>query len=360
MIGPFPEPVHGISISNNLIYKLLSMEYPVTIINTSFGPEIEDFSVQGKFKIKKIINSASMIFKGIGRVLFRQCDVVYITPGQSFWGFMRYSPFIICSSISGVNSLIHIHGANFKNMYRIQDERKKRILRYVLNRASAAIVLGDSLVNMLSDLMDPNKIHVCMNGVDDKFIASEDQINQKINKPDSVINVLFLSNLMREKGILDFLDSLKYVKDGNMHFHIAGQFEQSIKDIVLQKMEKYKNALSYHGVVSGELKKQLLLDADILCLPTTHENEGQPICILEAMACGAGIVATRNGGIVDIVEENKNGFFCKMNDPKSIYEALINSYEVRKKLIIQNYKDIQADHTEEIYVKRILEIMESC
>ena len=65
--------------------------------------------------------------------------------------------------------------------------------------------------------------------------------------------------------------------------------------------------VTYHGIVDGEKKRDLLKLCDFFALPTRYPNEGQPISILEAMGSGMFVITTDHAGIPDIVENGVNG-----------------------------------------------------
>ena len=70
------------------------------------------------------------------------------------------------------------------------------------------------------------------------------------------------------------------------HFDFAGKFfEDSEKEYFESyvKKNKLEDYVTYHGIVGGEKKKNLLKECYIFALPTRYPNEGQPISILEAM-----------------------------------------------------------------------------
>jgi len=68
---------------------------------------------------------------------------------------------------------------------------------------------------------------------------------------------------------------------------------------------------------------------DILCL--TSKNEGTPVSLIEAQAAGIPFVATKVGGIKDIVSENNTGYLVDLNDSDAFIEKLLNLIENENK-----------------------------
>jgi glycosyltransferase involved in cell wall biosynthesis len=58
-----------------------------------------------------------------------------------------------------------------------------------------------------------------------------------------------------------------------------------------------------------------------LVLPSL--SEGFPVTILEAMASGLPVIATRVGGVPEIIENNVNGYLVETENPQEIAEALL-------------------------------------
>lgn len=362
LLGPFPinkEGITGQSIANETLYNGLKDKYSVDKINTYKNIGFENKEDQGKFKVKKFLKIIISIFNEISLMLKNKYDVIYMTPGQSYLGFLRFTPYMMCAFFLDKPCYIHIHGGNFRNMYTAQSKMGKRILEYFFKRTAGAIVLGESLKKMFEGLIDDKKIFVCENGVQDEIIATKEEIENKKNQffSKEKKKILYLSNLMKEKGILEVLEVSKRFKENEIEFNLAGDIEPNIKETVEKHLKEYPKKLFYHGIVNGIYKKKLLLDSDIFILPTYYSNEGQPISILEAYVNGCAVITTENtGGIKDIFKDSVNGKNCKIKNIESIYSAIKDILE-KEEFIDRNYEYGVDKFSKNCFIERIEKII---
>lgn len=313
-IGPFPEPINGCSYANLILHKYMVIRgMTCKTINTSTK---SISSRQGsRFSFAKALSFLNIYFS-IYNVF--SAKKIYLTPGQTFFGVLKYSPFILICILLKKPYIIHVHGNYLGTEYKLLKGIKKRIFKYLLSNASAGIVLSESLRNNFDEILPEKKVHVIVNFVDDSIFKLE-----KIKTNDK-LKILYLSNLMLEKGILYLLDSLIQLDGLNCEFEatIAGGIENSIQTEVEEKLEILKHKVKYVGTVQGEEKNNILIYNNVFVLPTFYKMEGQPISILEAMATGNVIVTTRQGGIPDVVSE-ENGYFIEPNSTSSITTTLL-------------------------------------
>ena len=61
--------------------------------------------------------------------------------------------------------------------------------------------------------------------------------------------------------------------------------------------------------------------SDIVAL--TSDNEGTPVCLIEALACGRAVVATNVGGVADVLEEGRLGLLVPPRDEAALARALL-------------------------------------
>ncbi len=335
LIGPFPGPINGQTIANQTLCEGLAKKHKVVKINTLKETVFKDKKYQGKFKLIKFLVIFISLFKEIHKMLKDSYDAIYLTPGQSYLGFMRFAPYMLYAIFKKKPYYIHIHGAAFRKVYNSQSNIRKKTINFFLKRVKGVIVLGNSLKFMFKGLVEKEKIFVCENGVQNEFVATAKEISTKLDKmkKDPKQRVLYLSNLMEEKGILDILKATESFSDKEIEFNLAGLIEPHIKDIVKRYLKMYPNKIKFHNLTIGKKKKNLLLTNYVLILPS--KDEGQPLSILEAYTSGCAVITDPNiGGISDIFVDKVNGEACKTEDVVSIVKALKKEYG---DILLNNY-----------------------
>ena len=83
--------------------------------------------------------------------------------------------------------------------------------------------------------------------------------------------------------------------------------------------------------------------------------------IVEAQASGVAVVSTRVGGVVDIIEDEKNGLFCNAQDPKDMADKILKLYrdkDLRAKLIIDGRKRVEENFSLDTMVTKTLSVYE--
>jgi glycosyltransferase involved in cell wall biosynthesis len=310
VIGPFPLPIDGCSYANQILAaNLIKQNIPYDFINTNTNiissKQGNKFSFKKAFSFVPVYLSSYKIFKA---------KAVYLTPGQTFFGILKYSPFILLCIVLGKPYVVHVHGNYLGEQYRALTGIKKKIFHFLLSRCSAGIVLSKSLVRNFEGLLSADKIFVVENFAENSLYDLP-----ALNKPKDKPRLLYLSNLMLEKGILDFLDALLLLKKSNVNFKavVGGSIVADLKDEIQKRFDALGTNLEYAGVITGAEKKKKLLESNIFVLPTYYKMEGQPISLLEGLATGNIIITTNHAGIPDIISE-ANGFLVNPRSPSGI------------------------------------------
>jgi len=147
------------------------------------------------------------------------------------------------------------------------------------------------------------------------------------------INVLFLANGLREKGIFAAMHGVVAANRTlasrrgplRMKLVFAGNFmaaeDRSEFDRLLQQ-PAFAAAVSHLGFVSGAQKIRILREADVFCFPSQYLGENQPVCLIEAMAFGLPIVTTRWRSLPEMLPPDYPGL-VPGQDPDEIAAALL-------------------------------------
>ena len=205
----------------------------------------------------------------------------------------------------------------------------KNIFYCLVSRFSKGIVLSNSLKDNLTPFIDESKIFCLPNFAQD-YLYKEEKI-----LVDDELRIFYLSNLMKEKGIICLLKALKNLEGSNIKYKakIAGNIDEKFSNEILKLINELEHT-DYLGVVYGEAKKNLLAWGNVFVLPTFYKMEGQPISILEAMATKNVVVTTNHAGILDFFKDKVNGFLVQKNNIKSIQDILTyiaqNKSEIKK------------------------------
>lgn len=153
------------------------------------------------------------------------------------------------------------------------------------------------------------------------------------------MNMVFLGSIHREKGIMDLLRALQDLNDKiDYHLDVCGMItDKSIED-EFNDILKRNPQITLRGYVRGNEKEDLLNNADVLILPSYHE--GLPLVILEALAAGCAIVATKVGAIPEILTD-ENVVWVNIGDPNSIKDAMVylmNNQDKLRNMKLCNYQ----------------------
>jgi len=189
-----------------------------------------------------------------------------------------------------------------------------------IRRAHRIIALTRSEAAYLARVGIPeNRIRIVPNGVDlEEFPMSA---NPPRNEPKT--RVLFVGRgYLRQKGLLDLVRATGLVsRDLDIRLVIAGEDwggHESIRS--LARKSKLHDRIEIVGPLSRPDLLHEYASADILVLPSQFESF--PIVLLEAMAAGLPVVATRVGGIPDILDEGETGVLVEPGNPLTLAKAL--------------------------------------
>lgn len=350
LILHLPPPVHGAAMVGKYIHEseLINSEFECHYINLATALELEDI---GKFKFKKIISLYNLLCQIYRTIKELNPNLVYVTPNAK--GAPFYKDFIVVMMLKRMGCKVIAHYHN-KGVSLRQDKLLDNLLYGRFFKDLKVILMSERLYPDIQKYVKRENVYVCPNGILER---NEERKRESQNKTP---HILFLSNLLIEKGVLVLLDALKILKGNGFSFicNMVGgetaEIDAKCLDDEIHGRELQKVVL-YHGKQFKKEKDTFLKDADMFVFPTFYNNECFPLVLLEAMQHGLPIVTTDEGGIPDIVKDGENGLICKKNNPEDLAEklmTLLDNESLRLKMGQDGYKKYQEKFTLEVFERR--------
>ena len=134
-----------------------------------------------------------------------------------------------------------------------------------------------------------------------------------------VIRFAFISRIMKEKGIDQYLEAAKAIKEKypNTEFHVCGFCEDEYEG-QLDSMND-NGTVIYHGMIDNV--SEFLTDIHCVIHPTYYP-EGLSNVLLEASASGRPIITTDRSGCREVIDDGINGFMIPQKDAGALFEAI--------------------------------------
>jgi glycosyltransferase involved in cell wall biosynthesis len=139
--------------------------------------------------------------------------------------------------------------------------------------------------------------------------------------PPTPLRFLFVGRLLREKGILDFVELARRFRANHpdARFEVAGWIDPNPESIDATMLARWtsEGVVEYRGVVDDV--RPLLAAAHVLVLPSYRE--GTPRSVLEAMATGRAVIVTDVPGCRDTIVDGEHGYIVPVRDPDALTRA---------------------------------------
>lgn len=167
---------------------------------------------------------------------------------------------------------------------------------------------------------------------------------------DSTIEFVFISRIMKEKGIDEYLEAAKYIRSKypNTRFHILGFCEERYED-KLNAFEK-EEIIHYHGMQRDI--REFLKFSHCTVHPSYHE--GMSNVLLESAASGRPIITTDISGCKEIVDDSVSGYTVELKSSDDLIdkiETFLNlPYEQKREMGILGRRKVEKEFDRQIVV----------
>jgi glycosyltransferase involved in cell wall biosynthesis len=240
--------------------------------------------------------------------------------------------------------------------------RLVRIINYPITKVICVSKFGRRCMQTL-DLLPDNRYELVYNGVDLSRVVHDPararDFRSRYAIPEQKRLVVQISWIIPEKGIGDLLDLAKLVtaQRSDIQFVIVG--EGPYRKAYMQKAEQMglSESITWTGLMKDPFGEGVFDAADVVCQLSQWE-EVFGWMIAEAMAFGKPVVATRVGGIPELVENGESGFIQNRRDLENTAFDLIRileSKDLREKMGRAGYQKTKTNFNLSTNVRQLLD-----
>jgi len=327
------------------------------------------FSFHGKFPLIARLTFTRLLFDYLklilGIISFRP-DIVHINSSldKPLKAIRRDSIKVLISKLFRRKVLVFWHGWYWKGRGEFPYKGgNTSLICGIYKLADAYVVLSRQFEKDLGRWGFDKPVFVETTAFDRRLLDAGERAS--ISGADETVNLLFLSSVLKDKGIIELIEAYKILRRKGLKCKLtiagAGPYLRYVEDHVA---EDGIPDVVFTGYVTGEKKMDVYRDASIYCFPSYHE--GMAVTVLEAMVMGLPMVTSDVGGLNDILTDGKTGLIVHKTeeredgyrfDPAEIaekIERLIKDKALREEMSRHNVKYAK----EEFCPKKVAEKLE--
>jgi glycosyltransferase involved in cell wall biosynthesis len=254
---------------------------------------------------------------------------------------------LLSASLFRVPWIITAHGTDaFALRSRVASYLKRLVIRRSSSWTTNTFITADAILRN-SRLIEPRIIPM---GVDITRFSNGNPVSLRGELPEGEFLVLFVGRLVANKGCIELLTALSLLPPTTLArttLWIIGegnqktQLQQTASDLAVAKKVRF------FGTVSNHRLPDLYAAADLVVVPSLQgssgESEGQGIVILEAFAARVCVLASRIGGIANVIRDNITGVLVEPGNVQELANAmkqLLNDAGLRRRLADKAFAEV--------------------
>jgi len=278
----------------------------------------------GSVNLLELTSTVKEIARAV-RSLGRRFDIVHCHYLDTALGYLmaeRLAP-------SGVKTFLHLHNVpdvTFANRYPVF---------WAMNSFDGILVVSGYVRSKVSNIFPSlsGKTSVVYNAVDPNEFRCRDVSNDAIELPDGV-RMLYVGRIVKQKGLHYVVDAMALLKKrgklNHLHLLVVGPhggfgeyspspYARHVKELCAR--EGLTSRIHFIGNLDRNSLIRVYRSSDFLVAPSCW---GEPCgtVVLEAMACSKPVIAFRDGGIPELVEDGVTGLLVNLGDTEALADAV--------------------------------------
>lgn len=261
--------------------------------------------------ILHLISIKPILYAGISAKFLGIKKVVYSLPGMGHVFTSEKKRFKFIQNMTLFFYKLIMNGKSNKVIIQNNFDRDYLISKKIINKKKIIMIYGS--------------------GVDLNIFNSKNKIKTKN------INIMMISRLLFEKGVIEYLTAAREIKSlyHDIEFSLIGDFDDNPGSLKIDDILPFTESgiVNFHGFKKDIHK--VLAKASIIVLPSYRE--GFPKVVMEASASGVPVITTNVPGCKDSIVNGETGMLVPPKDYQAIKDAISSFLEDRNKIEIMGY-----------------------
>jgi glycosyltransferase involved in cell wall biosynthesis len=221
----------------------------------------------------------------------------------------------------GLPTVVKVHGSDLNVLP--GHDGIRRVLRKRLPQAQRLVAVSRPLAGKARELgVAPERIAIVPNGVDRTLFQPRDrgQVRRELGLPNGRL-IMFVGRVEAAKGVLDLITAFDRIAAASPDLLLAIVGDGGAIAQCRDAQSRWPGRVFLPGPQELPQVAQWISACDVLCLPSW--NEGTPNAVLEALASGRIVVATRVGGVPDVLTRPELGEMVEPRKPDELADAVL-------------------------------------
>jgi glycosyltransferase involved in cell wall biosynthesis len=201
----------------------------------------------------------------------------------------------------------------------------KALKRRCLKNAYGVTAVSKPLMQVLDGIYPCEKSAVISMGCDTKKFGIEYRKENYFGQDGKKV-ILFAGRLAEKKGVCYLIEAMRNISGAMLVIAGDGPLRGELKKQAGQVSGETGASIVFLGAKTHEQLREIYASADLFAMPSITakdgDKEGFGLVMLEAMASGLPVVASRSGGIPDLINDSENGLLVPEKDSAALADAI--------------------------------------